>query len=510
MRLRRWFMLLAVCTSAPLAFAQNPQPTTPPSLTIYNQNFAVVRQPVTLQLKAGTNNIRYTGITAQLEPDSLVLRDPAGKRALQILEQNYQGDPISMPSLMEKYEGQSIKFEVRHGDKSDEVQGRIVRAGATYGLRNPQQPCYNPPNGPGCMQTEEALVEINGNLQFGLPGTPLFPALPPGTNLLPTLDWIISTDHAGPLDAELSYVTGGMTWEAAYNVVAPPTGDTLELVGWVTMDNRTGKTFENAHIALMAGDVNKVQPSGAPYVRMAAISGSFGGAVGGLQPVVEKAFDEYHLYTLQRPTTLRDRETKQVEFVRAAGFTARRIYVYDGGRIDPARLQQYAGNPEYFHQMRDLGTDSSPKVWIMQEFKNSTQNHLGIPLPKGRMRFYRRDDNGALQFIGENTIDHTPRDETIRVYTGNAFDLTGSRRRTNFNIDQQRGFADESFEIKVRNHKTEAVEVTVVEHFYRSAGWEITSSSVKPEKKDSHTAEFKAQIPVDGEATLIYSVHYMW
>jgi hypothetical protein len=323
------------------------QTVPPPSLTIYNQDFAVVRQPIRLGLNAGVNNIQYNGITAMLEPDSVVLRDPTGKRLLQVLEQNYQADPVSQQRLLEKFAGQAITFEVRQGDKIVQLEGRIVRPGIIYGVRNQQQqPCYNPPYGPGCQQTEQPLVEVGGKLQFGLPGTPLFPALPPGTNLLPTLDWTVSTDRGGPLDAELSYVTGGMTWEAAYNVIAPPVGDTLDLVGWVTIDNRTGKAFENAHIALMAGDVNKVQPQG-QYNFRASFGAGVGGAIAGGPPVVEKTFDEYHLYTLQRPTTLRDRETKQVEFVRAAGFTARKIYVYDGGRIDPLRLQQYGNNWEY-------------------------------------------------------------------------------------------------------------------------------------------------------------------
>jgi len=176
-------------------------------------------------------------------------------------------------------------------------------------------------------------------------------------------------------------------------------------------------------------------------------------------------------------------------------------------RLDPSRAQ---GNWEYLRWQRDFGIQETTKVMVMQEFKNSEQNHLGMPLPKGRLRFYRRDDDGALQFIGENTIDHTPRDETIRVYTGNAFDLAGSRRRTNFSSDQQKGWLDESFEIKVRNHKKEPVDVTVTEHFYRGSGWDITSSSIKYEKKDSHTAEFPVTIPPDGEQTVIYSVHYSW
>ena len=493
-----------------LAVAQN---APAPSLTIYNQDFAVVRQQVRLDLKAGVNSVRFDGTTAQLEPDSVVLRDPTGKRVLQILEQNYQADPVSQQSLLELFAGKTIDFEVTHGDKTDVVQGRIVRPGSgmPHYTRLPQpQPCYQPTL-PGCAP-EEPLIEVAGKLQFGLPGRPLFPALPRDTNLKSTLDWILEADRGGPLDAELSYVTGGMTWEADYNVIAPTKGDTLDLVGWVTMENRTGKTFQSARIKLMAGDVSKIQPG----VTMARVMNGFGGGIGagagGAPPVTEKPFDEYHLYTLERPATLRDRETKQVEFVRAAGFHAKRIYVYDGGRIDPSRFQQQ-GNWEYMRMQRDLGTygpEQTTKVMVMQEFKNSEQNHLGMPLPKGRLRFYRRDDDGALQFIGENTIDHTPRDETIRVYTGNAFDLAGSRRRTNFRSDQQQGWLDESFEIKVRNHKKEPVDVTITEHFYRGSGWDITSSSAKCEKKDSHTAEFPVTIPPDGEQTVIYSVHYAW
>jgi len=501
--------LVVTLLLASAAFGQN---APAPALTIYNQDFAVVRQQVRLDLKAGVNTVRFDGTTAQLEPDSVVLRDPTGKRTLQILEQNYQADPVSQQSLLELFEGKTIDFEVTHGDKTDVVQGRILRPGSGMPryLRMPQpQPCYQPSQ-PGCAP-EEPLIEIGGKLQFGLPGRPLFPALPQDTNLKPTLDWILQTDRGGPIEAELSYVTGGMTWEADYNVIAPTSGDTLELVGWVTMENRTGKTFENARIKLMAGDVSKIQP-GFPMARQAfSIGGGIGGGVGGAPAVTEKPFDEYHLYTLERPATLRDRETKQVEFVRAAGFHAKRIYVYDGGRIDPSRFQP--GNWEYTRMQRDFGTsgpEQTTKIMVMQEFKNSEQNHLGMPLPKGRLRFYRRDDVGALQFIGENTIDHTPRDETIRVYTGNAFDLAGSRRRTNFRSEQQQGWVDESFEIKVRNHKQEPVDVTITEHFYRSAGWDITSSSTKYDKKDSHTAEFPVTIPPDGEQTVIYSVHYSW
>ena len=499
-------ILFLLLFSAAAAAGQN---APAPALTIYNQDFAVIRQRVRLELKPGVTSVRFDGITAQLEPDSVVLRDPSGKRALQILEQNYQGDPVSQLSLLKLFEGKTIDFQVTRGDKAELVQGRILRPGSGMPryFRAPQpQPCYQP-TVPGCTP-EEPLIEVDGKLQFGLPGKPLFPALPQDTNLKPTLDWVLQADRGGPLDAELSYITGGLTWGADYNVVAPVTGNTLDLIGWVTMDNRSGKTFENARIQLMAGDVNKILPG--VFAMARPMAGIAGGVISGpgAPPVTEKAFDEYHLYSLERTTTLRDRETKQVEFVRAGGITAKRVYMYDGGRLDPARVQNQ--NWEYLRMQREIGTGSNTKIWVMQEFKNAEQNHLGMPLPKGRLRFYRRDDIGALQFIGENTIDHTPKDETIRVYTGNAFDMVGERRRTNFRSDQAQAWVDESFEIKVRNHKKEPVDLTVVEHLYRGSGWDITSASAKYNKKDSSTIEFPITVAPDGEQTVIYSVHYAW
>ncbi len=339
------------------------------------------------------------------------------------------------------------------------------------------------------------------------PGIPLFPSLTDGTILKPTLDWRIESDRAGKLEAELSYVTGGMSWHADYNVVAPEEGDVLEIVGWVTLDNQSGKTFENARIKLMAGEVNKIQPQ-------AGVGGgvgygeAYGGRLSVMPPVSEKAFDDYHLYTLQRPATLRDRESKQVEFIRAAGVQSQRILIYDGVKIDEERYRGW--NMESIRQDRDYGTQSNPAVWVMREFSNTEANHMGMPLPQGRVRFYRRDKDGQLEFTGENTIRHTPRDETVRVYTGSAFDLTGERRRTDLRIDMARQWADESFEIKLRNHKKESADVRVVEHLYRGTNWEITQKSNAWLKTDSQTIEFRIDLKPDEERVVTYTVHYTW
>ena len=482
-----------------------------PALTIYNQQFAVVRQKLPLDLKLGVNHVQVADITAHLEPDSVILRPLDAGRRLQILEQNYRNDPVSQQLLLSLYEGKTIEFLQTEKDGSTHlIQGKIIRSGYvshSAGIQANGQPYYQQQGAVAQTGGDQPVIEVNGKLQFSLPGQPLFPALADDTVLKPTLAWELQTDKPGATTAEFSYVTGGMNWEASYNVVAPPKGSVLELVGWVTLDNQSGKTFRDARIKLMAGDVNKVPPQRAIMMgRAGAISYGVGGGQFG-PPVQEKAFDEYHLYTLEHSTTLHDGETKQVEFVRAAGIQSQSVYVYDGFKFD----QNY-GNWSYenIRQQESYGTLSNPKVWVMQEFKNSAANHLGMPLPKGRVRFYRRDDDGQLEFTGENDIEHTPKDETLRLYTGSAFDLTGERSRTEFRADFNGRWIDESFEMKVRNHKTTPVEVRIVEHLYRWTSWDIVKNSDPFKKMDSQRVEFVVQIPPDGEKTVNYKVHYSW
>ena len=289
-------------------------------------------------------------------------------------------------------------------------------------------------------------------------------------------------------------------------MVAPEKGDTLDLTGWVTMDNQSGKTFKEAKVQLVAGDVAKLQNgNGGSGFRQ---RGMMDGASAAPPQITEKSFDEYHLYSLPLPTTLHDRETKQVEFVRAAGIKAQRIYVYDGVKIDRNRFGNYT--MLNIRSQEEYGTESNPKVWVMREFKNSAANQLGIPLPLGTVRFYRQDDEGQLQFTGENQIDHTPKDETLRIYTGNAFDLVGERKRTAFKSDSSNHWFDETFEITLRNHKTEAAEIRVVEHLYRWTNWEIREPSNTFLKTDAQTIEFRIPLKPDEERVVSYQVHYSW
>jgi hypothetical protein len=469
-------------TSALAAYAQ-------PALTIYNQNFAVVRDTVPLDLKAGDNTVRFANATAQVEPDSVILRDPAGKHSLQILEQNYRNDPVSEPLLLSLFEGKTIDFEkLRMKDNTETrelIPGKIVRSGYVPG-----------------GEAQQPIIEVNGKLQFSLPGTPLFPDLGDDTVLKPAFNWVLQSDSAGKFDAEVGYITEGFDWSASYNLVSQEKGDFADLVAWITMKNESGKTFENAKIQLMAGDVNKIQPQ-VPQDRFFRNKAM---AVSGLalaEPAVtEKAFDEFHLYSIARPTTLHNQETKQVEFAHADKMYAPTVYVYDG-----AEGYRFYG----LNYDQNYGQSENKKILVQREFVNAETNHLGIALPAGKLRFYRRDADGQLQFVGENTIDHTPRNETVRVTTGNAFDLVGERKQTSFRVDTSDKWIDESFEIKLRNRKKDTpVEIRVVEHLYRWNNWEITKKSDDFVKKDAQTIEFRIPVRPDEERTVTYSVHYSW
>ena len=459
-----------------------------PALTIYNQNFAVVRDAVPLDRKAGVNDARFAGVTAQVEPDSVILRDPTGKAPLQILEQNYRNDPVSQELLLSLFEGKTLNFVEHEAQKADRVvAGKVIRSGYVPG-----------------GQSVQPVIEVEGKLQFSLPGEPRFPTLGDDTQLKPALSWKINSPAAAKLDAELAYVTAGLTWEASYNIVAPEANDVIDLVGWITMKNESGATFSNAKIKLMAGNVNKVEPepAAAPMLDKAA---ALGDARGVAPPVTEKAFDEFHLYTLERPATLHDKETKQVEVIRAAGVQAARLFIYDP--IMKEGGWQPGNNAE---GDADYGVTSSKKVQVYREFKNSEANHLGIPLPKGRVRFYQQDDDRQLEFVGENNIDHTPKDELVRLYVGDSFDLVGERKRVDFKVNEANHRADESFEIKLRNRKKQPAEIRVVEHLYRWNDWEIKAKSQDFEKTDAQTIEFKVPLKPDEEKTVTYKVHYTW
>jgi hypothetical protein len=473
-------LLIALATPA---FAQT-------SLTIYNQDFAVVRTHVPLDLKSGPTEVTTTQVTRSLEPDSVVLRDPASKLSFTVAEQNYDAGVVNQESLLEKFEGKTIDFQPAPGSNGilpPTVQGIILRSG-----RNGEQP----------------LIQTGGHLQFLLPGTPLFPAATDGLLLKPTLRWQIYSPRPAKLDAELAYITHGMSWQSTYNVVAPETKDVGptergEVVGAITIHNNTGTEFADAGIKLMAGDVAKIseaQASGRAYDRLQVMVKA---APMAAPQVTQQAFDDFHLYDLNRTVTLRDGETKQVEFLNASDVTMSRIYEYDGAGFSPF----YAGN---FNYQRGFNAGGTTKVSVREEFKNSTANHLGIPMPAGRIRLYRRSASGQLEFVGETQIGHTATEETIKLAVGNAFDITGERKQIDFHTDTRAHTLDETYSIKLKNQKPSPATVSIVEHMNRGENWQLTAKSADYKKRDSNTIEIPIQIPSKGETTYTYTVHYTW
>lgn len=521
------YLIVAIFAATSLA-AQQPaaQPSAAPTaLTIYNQDFAVARTQIDLDLHPGLNEVVTNQVTTQLEPDSVVLRDPAlrdssRKPSFRIVEQNYDAAVVTQDWLLRKYEGKTIDFQVanlglRDGQPitSSIIQGKIVRA-PQLRVQYSQNQFY----------PDQVLVEVDGKLRFQLPGTPLFPASTDGLTLRPTLRWQIDSDKAQKVSAELAYITGGLNWEATYNVVVPNADETgskvseqkstseekADLTGWVTIHNQSGTDFPEASIKLMAGDISKIKPRNLQYGAMAGNLYQTAESVTvypGPQ-VTQKAFDDFHLYDLNRTVSLREGEIKQIQFIEADGVTLSRSYVYDGADAARQPNSQFGG---HFVQDRSYGLNSdNTKVSILKEFKNTEANHLGVPLPGGRIRLYRRGTDGQMEFVGESTINHTPTEDTVKISTGSAFDIKGSRRQTDYHTDQSDRTLDETFEIKLTNQKPEAVTVNVLEHLYRGNNWEIKLKSVDYNKLDSHTIQFSVQVPAKGEATVIYSVHYSW
>ena len=455
---------LLLLAAASVSFAADP------ALTIYNGGYAVVRETLPIDLKSGLNQVSFAGATAQVEADSVILRDVAGKAEFQILEQSYRNDPVSQAMLMSLFEGKTLEFVRREANKPDSVIiGKVIRSGYV-------------PSG----NYVEPIIEVDGKLQFLLPGSPIFPSLGTDNILKPTLNWKLNSASSGKINAEVAYLSRGFTWEASYNLVATDQSDLLDVVGWVTMNNQSGMTFADAKLKLMAGDVHRVVEAGIqPFGGVSAMAANI---VMADKVVTEKSFDEFHLYTLGNPVTLRDKETKQVEFVRATGVKAARVYVYDGADRDG-----------------DAG-----KVQVYREFKNSEANKLGLALPKGKVRFYSQDGDRQLEFVGENQIDHTPKNETIRVLVGNSFDLVGERRLVSQTENSAERIATQTIEVKVRNRKKEPAEIRVVEHANRGGNWTLTSQSQPHAKKDATTFEFRVPLQPDEEKVITYAIRYTW
>ncbi len=448
-------------------------------LTIYNDNTGLVREQRDIELIKGQNEVKFTDVAAQIDATSVHFKsitDPAGTT---VLEQNFEYDLISRDKLLSKYIDKEIELVRRFGVSGDKTE---ILKGTLLSLQ-------------GGM-----TLKVGDKIYSNPSGEIILDKLPEGLITKPTLSWLVDCDKSSENTIEVGYLTSGIKWNADYIVVADTNDKNIDLNGWVTIDNKSGATYKDAKLKLIAGDIHRVSPPSTAYqgerelfVKTAATTAQF----------QEKSFFEYHMYTLQRKATIQNNETKQIEFVSASQVPAKKLFIYAGARMP------FYGYNEYSRANRNYGVETNKDVFVMLEFNNSKENNLGIPLPKGRMRVYKADTDQSLEFIGEDWIDHTPKDELVRIYLGNAFDIVGERVQTDFKMD---GFASvtESYKITLRNHKEEPVNVKVVEHLYRWSNWKITAKSQNYDKTDSRTIEFSVPIDKNGEAVVTYTVEYWW
>lgn len=450
------------------------------NITVYNQNLGLVKDKRQVELKKGIQELNMDDVAARIDPTSVHFRSVTHPNSCFVLEQNFEYDLISREKLLQKYIGKEIELERRtgrYGEKTETIKGELL---ATSG-------------GTILKSGEKILINPSGEIAL--------PSLPGGLIMKPTLSWILQNETPGLHTIEVAYLTDGIKWTADYVIVTDAKDEFMDLTGWVTIDNNSGATYENARLKLVAGDINRVSPPGtaAParldYARVQKAAAP---------QFEEKSFFEYHLYTLTRKTTVKDNETKQIEFVASADVPVRKMFVYDGSS------QKFYGYNEWSRANRNYGIQTQKKVYVMLEFLNTKKNNLGIPLPKGRIRVYKEDTDKSLEFIGEDNIEHTPKDEPVRIYLGDAFDVVGERVQTDFSIDTGSKWIKETIKITLKNHKESPVTVRAVEKLYRWSNWKINKKTADYEKLDSKTIEFKLDIPANSEKVAEYTVHYWW
>lgn len=466
-------------------------------ITIYNESLALIREERDIRLPKGTAHLVIPDIPATIDGTSVHFRSMTDPIAVRVLEQNYQYDLVHPAKLLEKYIGKEVEFARVDPEtkKGYTVKGRLLATG------------YRPQgefgSGLSYVNTGGMIAEINGKIELNPEGRLILPSLPEGLILKPQLDWVMSNSVEGMQKAEISYLAGQLSWAANYVVLLQKDGKTLDMNAWVTINNYSGTSFKNAGLKLVAGDVNVVKKEMAFEGRMMKSAGMADEAAPQFK---QTDLFEYKLYTLQRKADVNDQETKQIEFASGRDIASKKVFLYDG----MGDQWRYWLNNYSYRSQSSFGQQSNTKVGTYVILRNEEKTGLGIPLPKGKVRVYQRDDDGKEQFVGEDEIDHTPKNEELRLYLGNAFDIVGERAQKDFKTLASGHVIEETIEVKVRNHKSEAVEVQVYEHPWRWSQWEIVRSSVDHEKVDQSTLKFPVKIAKDGEAVVNYTIRYSW
>ena len=444
------------------------------AITVYNSDLGLVRETRTIHLDEGIHEVALTDVAAQIDPTSVRIKsltDPATR----VLEQNFRYDGLMLERMLVNYLDKEIRLVDRAGQ---EHTGLLIAIGQTT------TPTLHRPDGAGSndliLLEDDKIVLIEGG-----PKQVLRPAVDPSLVLVPTLAWLVGTEEGGEHNLELSYLTSGISWSADYNLVTEDESDLADLLGWVTLNNRSGADYRDAKLKLVAGDVRREELRRGARGRDVLYAGA---AVMEAAPAFEeRGLFEYHLYELQRTTNVLDNEQKQVELLAANAINIERLYIFDANR-------------------------DSKKVLVQLAFKNDEESNLGMPLPKGRIRMFSRDTDGTLQFVGEASIDHTPKDERIELEAGKTFDLRAERRIVDVKESKMFGrrTRTEFIEVKLRNHKEKDVTIRVREHVGGAREWEITESTHDHEKKDIDTIYFPVTVEKDGESVLEYTIERTW
>ena len=429
-------------------------------VTIYNGNLGLVKDVRETRLPTGLHETEFTDVAAQIDPTTVHLKsltDPAG---LRILEQNYEYDLLSSEKLLEKY------------------VGRLVRLYNTDGTYLEAK----------LLSTAGPVFEINGQIHLGHNGRLVLPSLPENLVSKPTLVWLLRNARSGAQRIEASYLTGGITWKADYVMVLDATDTKADLTGWVTIDNRSGATYAKAALKLVAGDVNRA-PEGRRDRRALEMAAKAASMQDAAHDFKSEGFFEYHLYTLDGRTTLKDNQTKQLTLMSA-------------GDVPVVKELIYYGAQDYYRTSYGMPM-SNQKVGVYLDIKNATEHRLGVPLPKGKVRVYKADASGSQQFVGEDWIDHTPKDERVKIKMGEAFDLVGERTQKDFRKIGVNLYEVE-WEISLRNHKTTAQTVTVIEPV--PGDWQVLAATHAWEKPEAHTLKFQIPVVKEGASKLAYRV----
>ena len=442
-------------------------------LTIYNDNFAVVREARNMKFEKGQNTVRVTDVASAIDPTSVKFTCLSAPGAVSVLEQNYEYDLVNADSLLKRYIDKQVMVALKGSgsDSGKSVEGTLLAAVG-------QDLIVKGSNG----------IEVIG--RAGVEEIKL-KELPEDLVTRPTLVWLAQAGKAGEQLCEVAYTTGAIGWKADYTAVLNADDTALDFSGWVTIGNQSGAGYKDATLKLIAGNVRRIQPP-APMtmgvVRMALADKSMAG-----EGFEEKPFMEYHMYTLGRKSTINNNQVKQIEFIEPAeGVKAKKIFVYD------------RGSGWYSEDSQGKG-----KVNVKIEFENKKENKMGIALPKGKVRVFKKDPaDNSLQFVGEDEIDHTPKDEKLSLYIGDAFDIVAEH--TLVDSKHERRMARETHKVELRNRKEQAVTIFVDEHIPAWVNWTIDPTTHKYINKDAHTARFEVTVEANATATVQYTVTQTW